>query len=140
MITAGERVPSGPAVPRSCRRKRASSQIPASETAIRTTVATRARRRLLVLRSTNGAIAISIAPKRLAPIAAQRLHGPNSPPESTETTAKPNVPTPIARNPPASRRSMPRPSTRNLIAVRIATIEATTATAVSRAMRAFGRS
>ena len=33
---------------------------------------------------------------------------------------------------------MPRPSTRNRVAVRIATIEATRATAVSSAIRAFG--
>ena len=33
---------------------------------------------------------------------------------------------------------MPRPSTRNLVAVRIATIEATRATAVSSTIRAFG--
>ena len=99
-----------------------------------------ARLRLPVLRETNGATAMSAAPNRLAPTAAHVSIEPSpaSSPESTGATANANVPTPVAKNPAASSRSIARPSTRNRVAASTATIEAVIATEVSSAMRAFG--
>ena len=101
---------------------------------------TSARLRLVVFWETNGATAISAAPNRLAPSAAHVSTEPSpaSSPERTGATANAKVPTPVAKNPAASSRSIARPSTRNRVAASTATIEAVMATDVSSAMRAFG--